>query len=63
MTNVTPFKNQHLSYSRLSRFKTCPLSYRLHYIEKKQAADIEAMRKATETTARNTGAANRFRAR
>lgn len=37
MTNVTPFKNQHLSYSRLSRFETCPLSYRLHYIEKKQA--------------------------
>jgi len=30
-------KNQHLSYSRLSRFETCPLSYRLHYIEKKQA--------------------------
>jgi RecB family exonuclease len=37
MTNVAPFKNQHLSYSRLSRFETCPLSYRLHYIEKKQA--------------------------
>lgn len=36
MTNVAPFKNQHLSYSRLSRFETCPLSYRLHYIEKKQ---------------------------
>lgn len=32
-----PFKNQHLSYSRLSRFETCPLSYRLHYIEKKAA--------------------------
>ena len=37
MTTVAPFKNQHLSYSRLSRFETCPLSYRLHYIEKKQA--------------------------
>ena len=37
MTAVAPFKNQHLSYSRLSRFETCPLSYRLHYIEKKQA--------------------------
>jgi RecB family exonuclease len=36
-TAVAPFKNQHLSYSRLSRFETCPLSYRLHYIEKKQA--------------------------
>jgi RecB family exonuclease len=34
---AAPFKNQHLSYSRLSRFETCPLSYRLHYIEKKQA--------------------------
>lgn len=32
-----PFKNQHLSYSRLSRFETCPKSYFLHYIEKKQA--------------------------
>jgi len=37
MTTVAPFKNQHLSYSRLSRFETCPLSYRLHYIEKQQA--------------------------
>lgn len=37
MTNVAPFKNQHLSYSRLSRFETCPLSYRLHYIEKQEA--------------------------
>ncbi len=36
MTAAT-FKNQHLSYSRLSRFETCPLSYRLHYIEKQQA--------------------------
>jgi putative RecB family exonuclease len=32
-----PFRNQHLSYSRLSRFETCPLSYKLHYIDKKQA--------------------------
>jgi RecB family exonuclease len=37
MTTTAPFKNQHLSYSRLSRFETCPLSYRLHYIEKQQA--------------------------
>lgn len=37
MTTVAPFKNQHLSYSRVSRFETCPLSYRLHYIEKQQA--------------------------
>ena len=32
-----PFRNAHLSYSRLSRFEQCPLSYRLHYIEKRQA--------------------------
>ena len=32
-----PFRNQHLSFSRLSRFEQCPLSFRLHYIEKKQA--------------------------
>ena len=31
------FKNQHLSYSRLSRFEQCPLSFKLHYIDKKQA--------------------------
>jgi len=31
------YKNQHLSFSRLSRFEQCPLSYRLHYIEKQQA--------------------------
>jgi putative RecB family exonuclease len=37
MTTAAPFKHQHLSYSRLSRFETCPLSYRLHYIEKQQA--------------------------
>lgn len=37
MTTAAPFKNQHLSYSRLSRFEQCPLSYRLHYIEKEQA--------------------------
>lgn len=32
-----PFRNQHLSFSRLSRFEQCPASFRLHYIEKKQA--------------------------
>jgi RecB family exonuclease len=31
------FRNVHLSYSRLSRFEQCPLSYRLHYIDKKTA--------------------------
>jgi len=30
-------RNAHLSYSRLTRFEQCPLSYKLHYLEKKQA--------------------------
>ena len=37
MTTAAPFKNQHLSYSRLSRFEQCPLSFKLHYIDKKTA--------------------------
>ena len=32
-----PFVNKHLSYSRLSRFETCPLSFKLHYIDKRTA--------------------------
>lgn len=31
---MTKFKNNHLSYSRLSRYEQCPLSYRLQYIDK-----------------------------
>ena len=31
------FKNKHLSYSRLSRFEQCPLSFKLHYIKKQKA--------------------------
>jgi len=31
------FVNKHLSYSRLSRYEQCPLSYRLHYIDKRKA--------------------------
>jgi RecB family exonuclease len=31
------FKNDHLSYSRLARFEQCPLSFKLHYIEKREA--------------------------
>jgi RecB family exonuclease len=27
------FSNEHLSYSRLSRFEQCPLSFKLHYID------------------------------
>jgi putative RecB family exonuclease len=34
---MTSFKNAHLSYSRLSRFEQCPLSFKLHYIEQQQA--------------------------
>ena len=33
---MTQFKNEHLSFSRLTRYETCPLSYRLHYIDKHQ---------------------------
>jgi len=31
------FRNEHLSYSRLTRFEQCPLSFKLHYIEKREA--------------------------
>jgi RecB family exonuclease len=30
-------RNTHLSFSRLSRFETCPLSYRFHYVDKFRA--------------------------
>lgn len=30
-------RNTHLSFSRVQRFETCPLSYRLHYIDKLDA--------------------------
>jgi len=33
---MTQFKNDHLSFSRLTRYESCPLSYRLHYIDKHQ---------------------------
>ena len=28
------FRNEHLSFSRLQRFEQCPLSFKLHYIDK-----------------------------
>lgn len=31
---MSNFKNEYLSYSRLDRFETCPLSFKLHYIDK-----------------------------
>ncbi len=35
--SAQPFVNKHLSFSRLSRFETCPLSFRFHYIDKRRA--------------------------
>ncbi len=32
------FENKHLSYSRLSRFEQCPLSFKLSYIDKKRTS-------------------------
>jgi len=43
MTAPSP-RNTHLSYSRLSRFETCPLSYRLHYLDKLAAEPGMALR-------------------
>lgn len=34
---MSALRNEHLSYSRLSRFEACPLSYRLHYLDKHTA--------------------------
>jgi RecB family exonuclease len=42
--NAPQFVNKHLSYSRLSRFEQCPLSFRLHYIEKQVAEPGVALR-------------------
>jgi len=33
-TCVTNFQNKHLSYSRLTRYEQCPLSFKLQYIDK-----------------------------
>lgn len=41
---MTPFKNDHLSFSRLTRYESCPLSYRLHYIDKHQPEPGIALR-------------------
>ena len=38
------FKNKHLSYSRLSRFEQCPLSFKLHYIDEQEAEPGVALR-------------------
>ena len=34
---MTNFKNAHLSFSRLDRYSRCPLSFKLSYIDKRQA--------------------------
>ncbi len=41
---MNAFRNAHLSYSRLARFETCPLSYKLHYLDKQQAEPGMALR-------------------
>ena len=38
------FRNEHLSFSRLQRFEQCPLSFKLHYIDKRQADPGVALR-------------------
>ncbi len=41
---MTTPRNAHLSYSRLTRFEQCPLSYKLHYLDKQQAEPGVALR-------------------
>lgn len=41
---MTSYKNKHLSYSRLSRFEQCPLSFKLHYIDKQHAEPGDALK-------------------
>lgn len=38
------FKNRHLSVTRLRRFERCPLSFRLHYIDRHEPAPTPALR-------------------
>jgi putative RecB family exonuclease len=33
-----PFQNEHLSFSRLSRYEQCPLAFKLHYVDRLEAA-------------------------
>lgn len=41
---MNEFKNDHLSYSRLSRFEQCPLSFKLHYIDKLESSPNMSLR-------------------
>ena len=34
---MADFRNQHLSYSRISRFEQCPMSFKFHYVDEKKA--------------------------
>ena len=41
---MNEFKNEHLSYSRLTRFEQCPLSFKLHYIDKLESTPNMSLR-------------------
>jgi ATP-dependent helicase/DNAse subunit B len=41
---MNEFKNEYLSYSRLNRFETCPLSFKLHYIDEYEPGSNMALR-------------------
>jgi putative RecB family exonuclease len=41
---MNEFKNDHLSYSRLTRFEQCPLSFKLHYIDKLESSPNMSLR-------------------
>jgi len=41
---TTGFKNTYLSFSRLKRFESCPLSFKLHYIDKLRSEPNDALR-------------------
>ena len=38
------FKNAYLSFSRLKRFESCPLSFKLHYIDRLKSAPGDALK-------------------
>ncbi|MGH7295668.1 MAG: RecB family exonuclease [Polyangiaceae bacterium] len=40
---TTTFRNPHLSFSRLQRYEQCPLSFKLHYIDKLEAVPGEEL--------------------
>ena len=50
---MTRYTNEHLSYSRLSRFEQCPLSFKLHYIDKRQAERERAHERLRAVLLRN----------